>query len=67
MRWAAENGIVIEPEQSKENMENFAEAQVELYWAKKSTPIDAYNADHIDDDKDKKLCEEKCRHDSGEH
>lgn len=54
VRWAAENGIVIEPEQSKENMENFAEAQVELYWAKKSTPIDAYNADHIDDDKDKK-------------
>jgi len=54
VRWAAENGIVIEPDQSKDNIENFAKAQVDLYWEKKSTPIDAYNADHLDDDKDKK-------------
>ena len=54
VKWAAANGIVIEPEQSKENLENLAKAQVELYWSKKLTPVDAYNADHIDDDKDKK-------------
>jgi hypothetical protein len=54
VRWAAENGIVIEPDQSKDNIEKFAKAQVDMYWEKKSTPIDAYNADHLDDDKDKK-------------
>ena len=53
VKWAATNGIVIEPVQSKENIENFAKTQADLYWQKKSTPIDAYNADHIEDEKEK--------------
>jgi len=53
VKWAAPNGIVIEPHQSKENMEKFAKAQVDLYWQKKSTPIDAYNADHIENGTEK--------------
>ena len=47
VKWASANGIVLEPDQSKYNLEDYATAQVDLYWKKKSTEVDKYNADHI--------------------